>query len=215
MIFSSTAAVYGEPQYTPIDEKHPTNPDSPYGQTKLDFERYLKQVNNLKYIILRYFNVGGADPEGLIGKSHLKSDDLIETIMKVALGQKESLEIYGSDYDTPDGSAIRDFVHVEDIAQAHILSLKEIEEFSGEVFNLGSDLGFSVKEIVNKAKKIIGKNFPVKIGRRREGDIAVSVASSKKAKKNLSWIPEYSNLDSIIETDWNWRKVHPFGYTKE
>ena len=212
MIFSSTAAVYGEPQYTPIDEKHPTNPDNPYGQTKLDFERYLSKVNNLKYIILRYFNVGGADPGGLLGKSHLKSNDLIETIMKVALDQKESLEIYGSDYDTPDGSAIRDFVHVEDITQAHILALKGIEEFSGEVFNLGSDLGFSAREIVDKAKKIIGKNFPVKIGRRREGDIAVSVASSKKAKRILDWKPKYSNLATIIKTDWNWRKEHPWGY---
>lgn len=212
-IFSSTAAVYGNPQYTPIDEKHATHPTNPYGQTKLDFEKYLEKVENLKYIILRYFNVGGADPAGLIGKSHPQSQDLIENIMKVALGQKRNLEIFGADYSTPDGTAIRDYLHVEDISQAHILALKNIDTFDKQVFNLGSEKGFSVKEVVNKASILIGKEIPTQIAGKRPGDVEVSVASSQKAKEQLDWNPQYSNLDSIIKTDWDWRKTHPFGYT--
>jgi len=214
LIFSSTAAVYGNPKYSPVDENHPTNPESPYGKTKLDFERYLEQVTNLQYVILRYFNVGGADQEGMLGKSHLKSQDLIENIIKVALGQKEVFEIFGKDYSTPDGTAIRDFVHVEDITEAHLLSLENLSKFSGEIFNLGSERGFSVKEILDQATLTIGKEIPTIVTERRAGDIAVSVASSKKAKEILGWHPEYSNLETIFTTDWNWRKAHPFGYTK-
>jgi UDP-glucose 4-epimerase len=211
-IFSSSAAVYGGPQNTPIDENHPTNPTSPYGQTKLDFEKYLTKVENLQYIVLRYFNVGGSDQEGFLGKSHLQSQDLIENIMKVALGQQETLKVFGDDYNTKDGTAIRDFVHVEDITQAHILALKKISECTGEIFNLGSETGFSIKEIVNKASIIIGQEIPTKNIEKREGDIEVSVASAEKAKKLLGWDLKYSSLDSIIFTDWNWRKKHLTGY---
>lgn len=212
-IFSSTAAVYGNPEYSPIDENHPTDPTSPYGQTKLDFEKYLSKVENLQYIILRYFNVGGSDPKGFLGKSHLQSQDLIENIIKVSLRQKETLEIFGSDYSTKDGTPIRDFIHVEDIAQAHVLALKKISECSGEIFNLGSETGFSVKEIVDKASVIIGQEIPTKNIKKREGDIEVSVASAEKAKKLLGWDPKYSDLNSIVSTDWHWRKIHPTGYS--
>ncbi len=218
LIFSSTCAVYGNPRYTPIDENHPTVPLSPYAQTKLDFEKYLKRIKNLQYIILRYFNVGGSDHEGILGRSHVKSEDLIENIMKVVLGQKEILEIFGSDYDTPDGTAIRDFIHVEDIAQAHISSLKKIKNppagESVQIFNLGSEFGASLKEIIEEAGIVIAKEIPTRIAERRLGDIAVSVASSKKAKELLGWKPEFSSLKKILQTDWNWRKAHPLGYTK-
>ncbi len=216
LVFSSTAAVYGNPQYTPIDENHPTEPTNPYGQTKLDFEKYLERVENLQFLILRYFNVGGSDPTGLIGKSHLGSEDLLENIMKVTLGQKNILQIFGSDYNTTDGTPIRDFLHVEDVASAHILALENIEnppaDGSGEIFNLGSEHGFSVKKIVDKAGLIVGKEIHTEVVERRSGDIAVSVASAQKAKEKLGWNPQYSDLDSIIRTDWNWRKRNPFGY---
>lgn len=212
LVFSSTAAVYGNPQYTPIDENHPTKPINPYGQTKLDFEKYLAKVENLKYITFRYFNVGGSDPAGHLGKSHTIGGDLIENIFKVALGQKEVFEIFGSDYETADGTAIRDFIHVEDIAEGHILALENIEKYSGEVFNFGSEQGFSVKEIIDKVSLIADKEIPTVVTERRPGDIAVSLASAKKAKEILLWQPQYSDLETIIRTDWNWRKSHPFGY---
>lgn len=213
-IFSSTAAVYGNPKYTPTDENHPTNPLNPYAQTKLDFEKYLQKTENLKYIILRYFNVGGSDPAGNLGKSHLQGQDLLENIMKVALGQNEILQIFGGDYSTPDGTPIRDYVHVEDIAQAHILTLEKIEKHTGQVFNLGSEQGFSVKEIIDKASIIIEKVIQIENIERRPGDAAVSLASAQKAKDLLGWNPQYSDLEQIVRTDWNWRKTHPMGYTK-
>lgn len=213
LIFSSTGAVYGDPQYTPIDEKHPTNPLNPYSQTKLDFEKYLERVENLQYIILRYFNVGGSDSIGLIGKSHLTSQDIMENIFKTALGQKKTFQFFGNDYPTPDGTAVRDYIHVEDISQAHILALQKLDQYSGEVFNLGSETGFSVKEVLDKATLIIGKEIPNEAGEKRPGDAAISIASAVKAKEKLGWNPQYSDLEQIIRTDWNWRKKHPHGYT--
>jgi len=217
-IFSSTATVYGNPEYTPIDENHPTEPTNPYGQTKLDFEKYLQKTENLNYIIFRYFNVGGSDPTGNLGKPHLQGQGLLENMMEVALRHKESLQIFGNDYDTPDGTPIRDFVHVEDVCSAHILALKSIDNppagGPNEVFNLGSEQGFSVKETIDKASIIIEREIPTETAARRPGDIAVSVASSKKAKEILGWNPQYSDLDSIIRTDWNWRKKHLLGYTR-
>ena len=213
-IFSSSCVVYGLPEYTPIDENHPTHPQSPYGQTKLDFEQYLSKVANLKYVIFRYFNVAGSDPEGLLGKSDVDRNDLMGNIMKVALNQKNKLEIYGNDYKTTDGTAIRDFLHVEDIANAHILALKKIDNISGEIYNLGSENGFSVKEVISQASKIFGREIPTQIKARRTGDIPVSSASAKKAKEILDWQPHFSDLETIIRTDWNWRKSHPLGYTE-
>ena len=214
LIFSSTGSVYGNPQSTPIDEKHATHPTNPYAQTKLDFEKYLERVENLQIIILRYFNVGGSDPTGRIGRSHLTSQDIMENIFKTALGQKKSFQFFGTDYPTPDGTAIRDYIHVEDISQAHILALKKFGQFSGEVFNLGSETGFSVREVINKATLVIGREIPHEEGERRPGDAAISVASAAKAKEKLGWNPQYSDLDQILLSDWRWRKVHPFGYTK-
>lgn len=212
-IFSSTAAVYGNPKYTPIDEKHPTNPTNPYGQSKLTFENYLNEnKNKIDFIILRYFNVGGSDPDGKLGKDHIDSSDLLNIVMKVALGERQEMEIFGSDYDTKDGTPVRDFVHVMDIASAHILALEKIEENEGQIFNLGSESGFTVKEIIETAKKVTGKNILTKTGPRREGDIAISVASAQKAKEKLGWQPQYSDLKTIIKTDWQWRKKHPQGY---
>lgn len=213
IIFSSTAAVYGDPKYTPIDEAHSTSPLNPYAQTKLDFEKYLSKIRNLKYTVFRYFNVGGADLEGNLGKSHLESQDLMENIMKVALGQKEFLSIYGNDFETSDGTPIRDFVHVEDISFAHVLAIKKIDQFEGgQIFNLGSQNGFSVKEIINQASLIINRDLPIKNEKRRQGEIAISVTSIAKAKNILGWEPQHSDICEIIQTDWNWRKNHPKGY---
>lgn len=212
LIFSSTAAVYGNPVYTPIDENHPVLPLNHYGQTKLDFEKYLGKCQNLKYVIFRYFNVGGSAMDGNLGKSHLNSQDLIENIIKTSLGQQEYLEVFGSDYDTSDGMAIRDFVHVEDIASAHILALEKINECQGEVFNLGSEKGFSVKEIIAMSEEVTGENLNIKYLPRREGDISVSIASAKKVKSRLGWEMKNSTLSSIITSDWHWRKDHPEGY---
>lgn len=213
-LFSSSCVVYGIPQYLPLDENHPTKPESPYGQTKLDFEKYLRGVANLKYIIFRYFNVGGSDPEGLLGKSNIAREDLIANIMKVTLGQMDQITIFGNDYDTPDGTPVRDFLHVEDIADAHILGLKKIDQIYDQIFNLGSETGFTVKEIIDKASIIIGKEIPSQVGERRPGDIPKSVASAKKAKNILGWNPQYSDLETIIKTDWLWRKKHPQGYQR-
>jgi len=212
LVFSSTCAVYGEPKYIPIDEQHPTKPINPYSQTKLDFENYLKKVRNLQFLTFRFFNVGGSDPEGLIGKAHLINPDLTENIMKVALNQEDFLEIFGNNYDTKDGTAVRDYIHVEDISQAHITGLKNLEKLDGEIINLGSEKGFSVKEVIITAENVVGKTIPIKIGQRKEGDVACSIASAQKAKDMFGWQPQYSNLETIIETDWAWRKKHPDGY---
>lgn len=211
-IFSSSCVVYGNPRYLPIDESHPTNPQSPYGKTKLDFEKYLKKTSNLKYLIFRYFNVGGSDPELDIGKSNVDQGNLLSNIMKVVLGQMDKITIYGNDYDTSDGTPIRDFLHVEDIANAHILGLNKISETYNDIFNLGSESGFTVKEIIDKASIIIGKEIPVQIGERRPGDVPKSVSSAKKAKNILGWNSRCSDLETIIKTDWLWRKKHPSGY---
>ncbi|MBM2820357.1 MAG: galE [Candidatus Berkelbacteria bacterium] len=212
IIFSSSCVVYGTPKYTPIDENHPTNPQSPYGQTKLDFEKYLSKVNNLKHIIFRYFNVGGSDIDGNLGKSSITNEDLISNIIKVGLGQNNIFTIYGNDYDTSDGTTIRDFLHVEDISRAHILALEHLDNYSGEIFNLGSGSGFTVQGVVNKASEIIGEKINIKFAARRPGDIPISVAIAQKAKDSLKWEPQYSDLDIILKTDWQWRKKHPHGY---
>ena len=212
LVFSSTCAVYGEPKYIPIDEQHPTEPINPYSQTKLDFENYLEKVKNLQFLIFRFFNVGGSDLEGLIGKAHLINPDLTENIMKVALGQSDHLEIFGNDYPTEDGTPVRDYIHVEDISQAHISGLRNLKKLDGEIINLGSEKGFSVREVVITAENVLGRTIPVKAVPRKEGDVACSVASAQKAKDMFGWQPQYSNLETIIRTDWNWRKKHPLGY---
>ncbi|AKM82450.1 TPA: UDP-glucose 4-epimerase GalE [Candidatus Berkelbacteria bacterium] len=212
IIFASTAAVYGDPKYTPIDENHPVNPLNPYASTKFDFEKYLSKCQNLKYVIFRFFNVGGSDEGGLIGKSHLKSQDILENLIKVGLNQKEFFEIFGSDFDTADGTAVRDLVHVEDIAEAISSALKKIDSISGETINLGSETGFSVKEIISEAEKVIQSKIPTQMIARRPGDLSVSVASAEKANRLLGWTHINSEPGKIIRSDWQWRKTHPVGY---
>ncbi len=198
-IFSSTAAVYGEPQVIPIPEDHPKNPTNVYGSSKLMFEEILNwydRIYGIKYVSLRYFNAAGADPEGELGEDHRPETHLIPIVLKTALGQREYVEIYGTDYPTPDGTCIRDYIHVVDLAEAHILALEALfDGMSSEIFNLGNERGYSVREVISIAEKVVGQKIPVKEGQRRPGDPAVLIASSNKIKKNLKWKPNCLELD--------------------
>ncbi|ACI18430.1 UDP-glucose 4-epimerase GalE [Dictyoglomus thermophilum] len=217
-IFSSTAAVYGEPQVIPIPEDHPKNPTNVYGSSKLMFEEILNwydRIYGIKYVSLRYFNAAGADPEGELGEDHRPETHLIPIVLKTALGQREYVEIYGTDYPTPDGTCIRDYIHVVDLAEAHILALEALfDGMSSEIFNLGNERGYSVREVISIAEKVVGQKIPVKEGQRRPGDPAVLIASSNKIKKNLKWKPKFNDLETMISTAWNWMKKHPFGYSE-
>ncbi|PMQ02510.1 MAG: UDP-glucose 4-epimerase GalE [Dictyoglomus sp. NZ13-RE01] len=217
IIFSSTAAVYGEPIEIPIKEDHPTVPTSVYGASKLMFEDILKwydRIYGVKFISLRYFNAAGADPEGELGEDHNPETHLIPLILKTALGLREYIEIYGTDYPTPDGTCIRDYIHISDLSYAHILALEALfNGKSSDYYNLGNSRGFSVKEVIRIAEKVVGRNIPVKEGPRRPGDPAVLIASSEKIKKDLGWEPKYKELEDIIKTAWNWFKNHPNGYS--
>ncbi len=206
-IFSSTAATFGEPVKEKIDETHSQIPINPYGKTKFMIENILEDYDNaygLKSVILRYFNASGSDPEGLIGESHVPETHLIPLILQAASGKRESIRIFGDDYNTKDGTCIRDFVHVYDLAKAHILGMEKMfKEKRSLNYNLGSGEGYSVKEVIDKVKEITGKEFKVEIVDKRAGDPGVLVADSKKAKKELGWSPEYSLAD-IIESAWKW-----------
>lgn len=208
-IFSSSAAVYGNPATIPIIEDHPTKPINPYGKTKLLFEKDLEYFggrDGLKCVSLRYFNAAGAGYN--IGEDHDSETHLIPIILKTALGQRDKLQVFGNDYPTPDGTCIRDFVHVEDIAQAHVLAIgKE------GIFNIGSEHGYSVKKIIELCKKITGKDFKVKITKRREGDPPVLVASNQKIIRELGWKPQH-DIEDIIKSAWEWHKTHPKGFKK-
>ena len=206
-VFSSTAATFGEPQSDKIDENHPQNPINPYGRTKLMVEEILKDYDkayNLKSTVLRYFNASGSDENGLIGESHDPETHLIPLILQAANKKRESIKIFGTDYKTKDGTCIRDFVHVYDLAHAHILGMKKMKDENISLnYNLGSGEGYSVKEIISKAKLITGVDFRVDTVDSRAGDPAVLVADSSKAKKELNWELEY-DLDSIINSAWKW-----------
>lgn len=210
IVFSSSAAVYGEPENIPILETDKKEPTNTYGLTKLMFEQILNRYEiayGLKSISLRYFNAAGADPEGQLGENHKPESHLIPLILKAALGKRENVKIFGTDYDTPDGTCIRDYIHVCDLAQAHILALEKLFSNSkSTTYNLGNGQGFSVKEVINLAKKITRIDFPVIETERRAGDPARLVASSEKAKKELGWQPRYSDLETIIKTAWEWEK---------
>ncbi|MEN2984821.1 MAG: UDP-glucose 4-epimerase GalE [Dictyoglomaceae bacterium] len=216
LIFSSTAAVYGEPKVIPIPEDHPTIPTNVYGSSKLMFEEILKwyeKIFGIKYMSLRYFNAAGCDPEGELGEDHNPETHLIPLILKTALGQRNYVEIYGTDYPTPDGTCIRDYIHISDLSSAHILALEAL--LSGEssnIYNLGNSRGFSVREVIKTAEKVVGERIPVKEVGRRVGDPAILIASSEKIKKDLGWNPQYSDLEKIIESHWKWLKNHPNGY---
>ena len=206
-IFSSTAATFGEPVKEKIDEIHPQIPINPYGKTKFMVENILEDYDNaygLKSVILRYFNASGSDPEGLIGESHVPETHLIPLILQAASGKRESIRIFGDDYNTKDGTCIRDFVHVYDLAEAHILGMeKMLKEKRSLNYNLGSGEGYTVKEVIDKVKEVTGKEFKVEIVDKRTGDPGILVADSKKAKKELGWSPRYSLAD-IIESAWKW-----------
>lgn len=208
-VFSSTAATFGEPVREKIDETHPQNPINPYGNTKLMVEKMLADFDTaygLKATALRYFNASGADDSGQIGESHTPETHLIPLVLQTAAGKRPSIKVFGTDYPTPDGTCVRDYVHVNDLARAHILALeKMMRENKSERFNLGSGSGFSVAKLIKEAKKITGIDFKVETAPRRAGDPAVLVADSTKAQQVLGWQPQY-NLTRIIQTAWNWEQ---------
>jgi UDP-glucose 4-epimerase len=216
IVFSSTAATYGEPNQVPIQEDDLALPTNPYGETKLAIERLLKwcdQAYGLKSVCLRYFNAAGAHPDGEIGEDHQPESHLIPIILQVALGQREFISVFGEDYDTHDGSCVRDYIHVMDLANAHWLALKKLREGGdSSIYNLGNGQGFSVKEVIEVARKVTGIEIPAKIAPRRAGDPATLIASADKIKRELDWKPKYQDLQTIIETAWRWHKEHPQGY---
>jgi len=216
-IFSSTAAVYGEPKQIPIMEDDPAIPTNPYGESKLMIERILARCNEaygLKYISLRYFNAAGADRSGKIGEDHHPETHLIPLILQVALGQREAIKIFGTDYPTQDGTCIRDYIHVVDLAKAHILALKALMAGKpGDIYNLGNGEGHSVKEVIEVARRVTGHKIPAIETGRRPGDPVVLVASSTKAINELDWKPELADLETIMTTAWQWHKNHPEGYS--
>jgi UDP-glucose-4-epimerase GalE len=209
-IFSSTAAVYGIPQEIPITETHPLDPFNPYGQTKYIVERILQDYDRaygLKFISLRYFNAAGADPEGELGEMHSPETHLIPNIMLFLLGTNPSLEVFGTDFPTPDGTAIRDYIHVTDLAKAHVLALKKLlEGTASEFINLGANKGYSVLEVIKKVEEVTGHEVRFSPKARREGDVPVLLASKEKAERILGWKLEHSDIASIVSTAWNWHK---------
>ena len=218
IVFSSTAATYGEPERVPILETDRTQPTNTYGETKLAMEHmmsWVSRAHGLRYVALRYFNACGAHPSGLIGEAHDPETHLIPIILQVPGGRREKLSLFGDDYPTPDDTCIRDYIHVSDLAQAHILALDYLMN-GGEnnVFNLGNGVGFSNKEVVEAARRVTGHPIPTVIAPRRAGDPARLVASSEKARSVLGWAPRYADLETIIATAWAWHKDHPNGYAK-
>lgn len=217
IVFSSTAATYGEPKSVPITEDMETNPTNTYGETKLTMEKMMKwteQAHGIKYVSLRYFNVAGARESGEIGEDHDPETHLIPIILEAALGMRPHVTIFGQDYDTPDGTCIRDYIHVEDLINAHLLALNYLDKGESNIFNLGSNQGFSVKEMIDTARSVTGKEIPAKIGERRAGDPSVLIASSEKANTILGWQPSRTSITKIIQDAWNWHKDHPNGYSK-
>ncbi len=211
LVFSSTAAVYGEPLYTPINEQHPTNPLNPYGRSKLMVEHMLADFDSAygqKYIALRYFNAAGADPQARIGENHDPETHLIPLALQAITGKRPPLQLFGQDYDTPDGTCIRDYIHVDDLASAHILAIEFlINGGNSGVFNLGSNHGYSVNEVIETAAKVTGQQVPFTYAARRPGDPATLVADASLAKKVLGWQPQYSDLTQIIAHAWTWEQA--------
>lgn len=216
LVFSSTAAVYGEPSEIPIPEDHPKVPTNPYGESKLFFESILHRYEvafGIRSMALRYFNAAGAHPSGEIGEDHTPETHLIPIILQVALGQREQVTVFGTDYATDDGTCVRDYVHVCDLAAAHILAVDALASGAeSNAFNLGNGKGFSVQQVIDEVERVVGKPVRRVTGERRPGDPAVLVASSEKARRVLGWQPSYPDLASIIETAWQWHSRHPEGY---
>lgn len=213
-IFSSTAAVYGNPQYSPLDEQHPQQPINPYGRSKLMVEQLLEDFDKaygLKSVCLRYFNAAGADPEGELGERHEPETHLIPLILQAAAGRREAITVFGDDYDTPDGTCIRDYIHVTDLADAHARALDFlIAEQQSAIFNLGNGAGFSVREVIEAARRITGRDIQVRLAPRRAGDPARLVADAGRARDLLGWQPRHSALERIIADAWGWEQRHPW-----
>ncbi len=206
IVFSSSAAVYGEPEYLPIDEKHPANPANYYGFTKLEIERFLgwyEKLRGIRYACLRYFNAAGYDIDGKISGLEQNPANLLPVIMEAACGMRKEIQIFGDDYDTPDGTCIRDYIHVTDLAKAHVSALNYISGGKSLVVNLGSEQGSSVKEVLETARKITGKPIPAKITGRRPGDPAVLTASAAYARETLGWTARHSDMETLVRTSWN------------
>lgn len=216
LVFSSTAAVYGEPEEWPITEDFSKAPTNNYGLTKLQFEEILQaydQAYSLRHISLRYFNAAGADSSAEIGEDHAPETHLIPLVLQAAMGQREQITVFGTDYATPDGTCIRDYIHVTDLAQAHILALRVLLEGNpSNVYNLGNGSGYSVREVIEVARQVTGREIKVVEGERRSGDPAVLVASSERIKAELGWRPQYPELATIIESAWRWHSSHPRGF---
>jgi len=214
IVFSSTCATYGDPQYMPLDEKHPQNPINPYGQTKLMVEKIMKDYDKaygLKFVALRYFNAAGGDAEGQLGESHDPETHLIPLVLKAIKGEIPQITVFGTDYDTEDGTCVRDYVHVEDLANAHMLAVEKL--LAGGVsycINLGTGIGTSVKEIIDASEMVTGKKVPLTYGERREGDPPKLYAANQKAKEVLGWEPKYTKIQDIIKTAWTWEQNKRF-----
>ncbi|NLG84699.1 MAG: UDP-glucose 4-epimerase GalE [Firmicutes bacterium] len=219
LVFSSTAAVYGEPKEIPIPEDHPAVPTNPYGFSKLTVEQMMawyERAHGLRYISLRYFNAAGSEPEGRIGEDHNPETHLIPVVLQTALGLRREVELFGTDYPTPDGTCIRDYIHVMDLAEAHVLALKALAEGApSEIYNLGNGQGYSNREVIEAARRVTGREIPVRPAPRRSGDPAVLVASSARIQQELGWRPRYPELERIIETAWRWFLAHPRGFRKD
>jgi len=218
VIFSSTAATYGMPERVPIHEDDPARPINPYGRTKLAFEGLLesyREAYGLQYLCLRYFNAAGADPSGLIGEDHQPESHLIPLVLQVALGRRDRIMVFGDDYDTPDGTCVRDYIHVQDLASAHLLALRRlVDGGAAGIYNLGNGHGFSVKEILAVCRDVTGHPIPAETAPRRPGDPAVLIAAADRARADLGWQPEYTDVRDIVETAWRWHQRHPRGYTE-
>lgn len=216
IVFSSTAAVYGEPIQIPIDEDHPTRPISPYGQSKRMMEELMywtSKAHALRYVSLRYFNVAGAHREALVGEVHSPETHLIPIVLQVANGQREQLDLYGDDYDTPDGTCIRDYIDIDDLIKAHVLALEKLDQgMPSQIINLGNGRGFSNQEIISVSRQVTGHPIPVNLAPRRLGDPAVLIASNEKAKTCLGWEPKQTNLEQTIAQAWAFYQKYPKGY---
>lgn len=216
MVFSSTAAVYGEPEQVPINENSRLNPTNVYGRTKLMIEKMLADYDmayEMRYVALRYFNAAGASLSGKIGEDHNPESHLIPLVLKTAQGVRSHVAVFGTDYPTADGTCVRDYIHVCDLAKAHVLALQHLMRGgASRVYNLGSENGFSVRQIIDSAKKVTGVDFTVVEEERRAGDPAVLIASSAKIRQELGWVPEHSSVQEVISTAWQWHQQHPHGY---
>ena len=213
-VFSSTAAVFGNPCYTPIDEEHPKNPINPYGQSKLVVERILEDYDRaygLKWVSLRYFNAAGADPQGELGERHIPETHLIPLVLQAASGRRDAISVFGRDYDTPDGTCVRDYIHINDLADAHMKAMEYLKMTDkSQAFNLGNGKGFSVNEIIQAVEDVTGKKITVKFEGRRAGDPPVLVADASLANKILKWTPQYTNIKDIIQHAWAWEEKYPW-----